>query len=150
MSILKVTIQEQLTLNGIDRTNEYTRTIENITEADDRMMSVGTSETDLVKFELTPGAGQFVNSSVQYIRITHLPPASAGSNVLTLRVSCDRDDKEYFVKLDEGASFTLSNTNTDVNEGDSSYGGSFSLSNIDRISAVGTATVDVSVFVSTS
>jgi len=150
MSILKITTQEQLTLNGTDRTNEYTRTIENIAESDCRMMSVGTSETDLVKFALTPGAGQFVIANVQYIRITHLPPASAGSNVLTLRVSSDRDDKEYFVKLDEGASFTLSNTNTDVNEGALSHGGSFSLSQIDRISAIGTATVDVNVFVATS
>lgn len=147
MSILKVTIQEQLTLNGIDRTNEYTRTIENVTQSDCRMMSVGTSETEILKFGAVPGAGQFVNSDVQYIRITHLPPSSAGSNVLTLRVSCDRDNKEYFVRLDEGASFTLSNTDMDVNEGSANHGGSFLLSDIDSIKATGSTTVDVNVFV---
>lgn len=147
MSILKITTTEQLTLNGVDRTNEYVRTLDNITESDCRMMTVGTSEVDIIKFGLVAGAGQFIIADVKYLRITHLPPSSAGSNVLTLRVSSDKDSKEYFVKLDEGASFTLSNVDTDVNEGSGSHGGSFSLSSIDTISAVATTNVDVNVFV---
>lgn len=147
MSILKVTITEQLTLNGVDRTNEYSRTLSNVTQSDCRMLSVGTTETDLIKFGAASGAGQFVNSAVQYIRITHLPPASAGSATLTLRITCATDNKEYFVKLDEGASFTLSNTEMDANEGSGNIGGAFSVSDIENISAKGSTTVDVNVFV---
>lgn len=147
MSILKITTTEQLTLNGVDRTNEYVRTLDNITESDCRMMTVGTSEIDIIEFAVGSGAGQFAIGDVKYLRITHLPPASAGSNVLTLRISSDKDDKEYFVKLDEGASFTLSNVLTDVNEGSGNHGGAFSSSDIDTISASATTNVDVNIFV---
>lgn len=145
MAILKLIMREELTLNGVDRTNEYTRTIDTVTETDCRMVTIGTTEVEILKFGTAVGAGQFVNSDVKYIRITHLEPASAGSVKVTLRITDGTNNKEYFVTVPEGGSYILANTNIDVNE--TTIGGTLSPTNITSIKAVGTSTANLNVFV---
>lgn len=147
MAILKLIMREELTLNGVDRTNEYTRTIDTVTETDCRMVTIGTTEVEILKFGASVGAGQFVGSDVKYIRITHLEPASAGSVKVTLRITDDTAYNEYFVVLPEGASYILANADIDTYAQSNTIGGVSSLSKITGIKAVSTSTSNLNVFV---
>ena len=144
MSILRVTIKEELTINGVERNSEFTRTLTNITESSSRMVEIGTSEVEILWFGSTVGAGRHVASDVQYLRITHIEPSTPGTNTIELRISSRADDKEYFVVLEEGASFLLSNVEIDAVSTDSTgspaIGGVFSTSDIDYILAKGSTT----------
>ena len=65
-------IFEILTLNGDNVGSSVTQTINNINYVDNRILSVPTgSITTLFSMDSVPGAGTFVTSSVQYVRITN-------------------------------------------------------------------------------
>lgn len=140
MSILKVTIKEELTINNVDTVEEHVRTIDTVTESSSRNVTIGTSEVELIKFGSTVGAGQYVNADVKYLRITHIPPATAGSERVTLRVYTVTDQKAYFVSIPEGGSFVLGNVSA-MDAKDSGYVATdaISASNIETIKAVSTA-----------
>jgi hypothetical protein len=143
MSILRVTIKEELTINGVERNSEFVRTLTDVTESSSRMVEIGTSEVEILRFGSTVGAGRHVASDVKYLRITHIEPSTAGTTTIELRISSRADDKEYFVVLEEGASFLLSNVEIDAVSTDSTgspaIGGTFSTSDIDYILAKGSA-----------
>ena len=65
-------IFEILTLNGDNVGSSVTQTINNINYVDNRILSVPTgSVTTLFSMDSVPGAGTFVTSSVQYVRVTN-------------------------------------------------------------------------------
>ena len=65
-------IFEILTLNGDNVGSSVTQTINNINYVDNRILSVPTgSVTTLFSMDSVPGAGTFVTSSIQYIRVTN-------------------------------------------------------------------------------
>lgn len=65
-------IFEILTLNGDNVGSSVTQTINNINYVDNRILSVPTgSVTTLFSMDSAPGAGTFVTSSVQYVRVTN-------------------------------------------------------------------------------
>ena len=65
-------IFEILTLNGDNVGSSVTQTINNINYVDNRILSVPTgSVTTLFSMDSTPGAGTFVTSSIQYVRVTN-------------------------------------------------------------------------------
>jgi hypothetical protein len=65
-------IFEILTLNGDNVGSSVTQTINNINYIDNRILSIPTgSVTTLFSMDSVPGAGTFVTSSIQYIRITN-------------------------------------------------------------------------------
>ena len=65
-------IFEILTLNGDNVGSSVTQTINNINYVDNRILSIPTgSITTIFNMDSIPGAGTFVTSSVQYVRITN-------------------------------------------------------------------------------
>jgi hypothetical protein len=65
-------IFEILTLNGDDVGSSVTQTINGINYVDNRILSVPTgSVTTIFNMDGNPGAGTFVTSSIQYIRVTN-------------------------------------------------------------------------------
>jgi hypothetical protein len=65
-------IFEILTLNGDNVGSSVTQTINNINYVDNRILSVPTgSVTTLFTMDSVPGAGAFVTSSIQYVRVTN-------------------------------------------------------------------------------
>jgi hypothetical protein len=65
-------IFEILTLNGDNVGSSVTQTINNVNYVDNRILSVPTgSVTTLFSMDSVPGAGTFVTSSIQYIRVTN-------------------------------------------------------------------------------
>ena len=139
MATLKVTINEELSIEGVDRGSSRVLDISAVSQVDNRIVSVTNSEADLVKFGASIASGTFVASSVKYLRITH----AGTSNTLTLRVL--GTSEEYFVKLTSGQSFVLNNASMDAN---ATGGEAVGLANIAEIKAVASAsTIVTEVFV---
>ena len=139
MATLKVTINEELSIEGVDRGSSRVLDVQSVSQVDNRIVTVTNSEADLGKFDSAVASGTFVAASVKYLRITHAGTA----NTLTLRALVSSE--EYFVKLAAGQSFVLNNASMDANATGSQ---SVSLANIAEIKAVAsTSTIVTEVFV---
>ena len=98
-------IFEILTLNGDNVGSSVTQTINNINYVDNRILSIPTgSITTIFNMDSTPGAGTFVTSSVQYIRVSNL---NANTNIpVKLIVSSSTETMSYLIA--PGSSYMLS------------------------------------------
>ena len=123
-----VQIVESLTLGGVDRGGQHTRSISNIAEADRRVMTVDSAnEIDLIELNTNNGQGKFVRSSIKYIRITNL------DNTNFIRVRFKKSGGATAdVKVDAGATFLLSSGSMDA---DATPGAFSAFVDIDVISA---------------
>jgi hypothetical protein len=137
---LTVTINESVILNGYGRSGTNTLTIASVTEVDNRIVNVGTSEVHIIGFGSANGQGSFVRTDVKYIRITN----KDDTNYVTLGVSKTGADT-FFVKLEAGKSFMLGNDDLEV---DASGGASSAFVEANNISAKANgAACDVEYFV---
>jgi hypothetical protein len=137
---LTVTINESVILNGYERSGTNTLTIASVTEVDNRIVNVGTSEVHIIGFGSANGQGSFVRTDVKYIRITN----KDDTNYVTLGVSKTGADT-FFVKLEAGKSFMLGNDDLEV---DASGGASSAFVEANNISAKANgAACDVEYFV---
>jgi len=72
MANLKLSIKEQILLDGTERGTEYRYTIPNITSIDNRILTLASgSETEIFTFSNANNAGTFITSSFKYGRITN-------------------------------------------------------------------------------
>ena len=144
MATLTITLTEAVTMGdgSTDRGTTNTHT-ETVNEVSHRIMDVGTSYVDVVKFGSAASAGTFKDDSVQYLRITNLD----GSADITLRVKMS--DSQYFVKLETEDHFLLGNNLMDSHEdGDTALSTAETLANIDSIAAKSSSgTIQIEVFV---
>jgi len=132
MSVLKVTISEELVINGNDLGTQNVFTDSNITFADRRVMGLDAiSNRSVVEFGTKPMAGTFQDATVEYLRITNLD--TTNGIVLDIR----GNSEQYFVELEPECSFILSNNIMDANN--ESTAQTFSTSNIDTIQAIAKA-----------
>ena len=132
-----VQIVESLTLGGVDRGGTHTRTIDNVAEADRRVMTVDSAnEVELIELNTAPGKGKFNRASIRYIRITNL------DNTNHLRVRFKKSGAETAdVKVDAGATFMISTGSMDANTSASAFS---AFVDIDEIAAqADTADVDI-------
>ena len=105
---LKVTIEEEINLNGVRQGAKNVKRISDINEIVKRIVNIGTDEIGLWGFgtayntELSKTylAGQFDEDTVRYIRITNLDDA----NHIALILKNENND-EFGVKIDRGCSF---------------------------------------------
>ena len=107
MANLKVTIREELTLNGYDQGATNTLTISGINELSKRIVTATTTEAGLLGFlsalssvgvtanKVGYLAGILDDGDVKYIRITNLD----GSNHITLTFR-DEDNTEFRMKVE--------------------------------------------------
>ena len=141
MATLTVTIREELNLNSKTRGSENIISISGVTQAEERVATVGTTELAILKFGASIDAGQFKDGSVKYLRITNLD----GTNTVEIRVL--GSSEEYFVKLEPKGSYVLTNNSMDANATGSQ---TISLANIDEIKAKASAVdTDIEIFVAT-
>lgn len=70
----KVTIREEQTIKGISSVNKVEYSIPSVKQVDRRLVTCfQTTSIDLFDIDNTlPGAGQFVSSSLKYVRVTNL------------------------------------------------------------------------------
>lgn len=137
MATLKVTINEELTIEGVDRGSSRVHDVLSVTQVDNRIVSVTTTEADVVKFGSAVASGQFVASTVKYLRITHT--GSTGN--LNLRVL--GSSEEYFVQLSGGDSFILNNAQMDANATGSQAIGLANISEIKAVASTGTIVAEI-------
>lgn len=113
---LTVTITESVTLAGSDRGASHTLTISDVTETDNRIVNVGTSQTDIIGFGTSNSQGQFIRTDVKYIRFTN----KDDTNYIILGMSKNAADTAYF-KLEAGKSMMFGNDDIEVSAGGSSF-----------------------------
>ena len=95
-------IFEILTLNGDNVGSSVSNTINGINYVDNRILSVPTgSVTTLFSMDSVPGAGTFVTSSVQYVRVTN----NSTTVPVKLIVSSSNDNLNFLIP--ENNSFLL-------------------------------------------
>ncbi len=97
---LKVTIREEIELNGHQQGGTNTLSISNINEISKRIATITTSKHELISFSTTVGKGNYVLGDMRYLRFTNLDD----TNHLFLTFK-NQDDDEFIVRLDKGQSF---------------------------------------------
>ena len=96
-------IFEILTLNGDNVGSSVSNTINGINYVDNRILSVPTgSVTTLFSMDSVPGAGTFVTSSVQYIRVTN----NSAVAPIKLIISSSTESMSYLIAT--GSSYMMS------------------------------------------
>jgi len=96
-------IFEILTLNGDNVGSSVTQTINNINYVDNRSLSVPTgSVTTLFSMDSVPGAGTFVTSSVQYVRVTN------NSTVTPIKLIVSSSTEAMSFLIATGSSYMIS------------------------------------------
>jgi len=96
-------IFEILTLNGDNVGSSVTNTINNINYVDNRILSIPSgSVTTLFSMDSVPGAGTFVTSSIQYIRVTN----NSATAPVQLIISSSTEAMSYLVAT--GSSYMIS------------------------------------------
>ena len=146
---MTVTVQESIFLNGYEQGSKNIIEIASINEVFKRILTVTTTEAEILAFGTAVAAGTFDESKVMYIRMTNLDD----TNHITLTFK-DEDNTEFAIKLDKGQSFIY---NGDLSGGvvdtmDAQDGGADLAANtfadLVNITAIAdTAACDVEVFV---
>jgi len=96
-------IYEILTLNGDNVGSSVTNTINNVNYVDNRILSIPSgSVTTLFSMDSVPGAGTFVTSSIQYIRVTN----NSATVPVKLIVSSSLEAMSYLIAT--GSSYMMS------------------------------------------
>jgi hypothetical protein len=96
-------IFEILTLNGDDVGSSVSNTINNVNYVDNRILSIPTgSVTTIFRMDGTPGAGTFVTSSIQYVRVTNNSTVAP----VKLIISSSTEAMSYLIAT--GSSYMLS------------------------------------------
>jgi len=144
MATLKVTIQEEITINGKDRGNKNTVEINSVSEVFNRVLTITNTEQNILDFAANASGGALDYTTMQYLRVTNLD----STNEVDLRIQDTANTKEYFVQIAPSESFILFNDQMDCDSTAVDTG--ISLSQIDFISAdapgTGGETADIEIF----
>lgn len=143
MATLKVTIKEELILNGKDMGNENFLSISGITSAEHRIVEVATGEQSILLFDSAVAAGTLKDSTLKHLRLTNLDD----TNFIQIRVV--KSGQQYYAKIEPGETFILGNSEMYADATGTS--GSESFVNIDAIHAkANTAACELEVFTATT
>tara|TARA_X000001388_G_C2221831_1_gene119568 strand:- start:161 stop:592 length:432 start_codon:yes stop_codon:yes gene_type:complete len=143
MATLKVTIKEELILNGKDMGNENFLSISGITSAEHRIVEVATAEQSILLFDSAVAAGTLKDSTLKHLRLTNLDD----TNFIQIRIV--KSGQQYYAKVEPGETFILGNSEMYADAtGTSSTG---TIANIDAIHAkANTAACELEVFTATT
>ena len=143
---LKVTVKEEITLNGKKHEYKQEQSIASVNMIAQRLVRVPYNSTEIIlSFGSTIGAGTYVAGDVKYIRVTNLDD----TNFVKLGLlDSGAGDRAYF-KLEKGDTMIFHNTKLEA-KADTS-GAWVSFADIESINARSdTADVDIEVFVASS
>ena len=143
---LTVELKETIELNDMDQGSTNTLTIGSVNEVFKRIVTVTTTEAEVLAFGAAAASGTLVVADVKYIRLTNLDDTN--HIILTFK---SNGNHEFAVKLDKGQSFIY---NGDLSSGvassmDASASAlSLSLADLVNITAdADTASCDMEIFV---
>ena len=162
MADLKVTIREELTLNGYDQGSKNTLTISDVDEVFKRIVTCpANNETTIARFRSSVGnaSGTATFDSaldvqdVKYVRLTNLD--SSNSLKLSLQIEVGEDDTgadtSATVLVEAGKSFIMGSPEDGIGADDDASGLVTNLVDLDSLVVQpGSNAVDVEVFVASS
>ena len=125
-STATITVSENITLNGVTYGNAISKSFTTQGQVIQRIMSIGTTFTDMIYTSTADGRGQVVAADWCYFRITNLDD----TNFVTLRLY-DGTDSQFF-KLEAGESFFLMSPDISVTAGGTGFA---AFADISRIAA---------------
>lgn len=99
---LTVKIQEGIVLGGRDMGSLNSFSVTGIKNIVKRLMTATTSKAEVLKFDTTEAAGQYIKANVKYIRITNLDDTN---HIWVYLTNSDTSTDEVVFKLDSGQSF---------------------------------------------
>ena len=147
---MKVTLAEQIILNGRDQGSKNELSVSGINEISKRIVTITTTESTIATFSAAvASAGHYVAANVRYMRFTN----KDDTNFITLTFR-NQDNDEAAIKLDAGQSFIWNGDNVDgmtavlnaTQDADAASSTNFgSLTNIQA--DADTAAVDLEVFI---
>ena len=104
---MKVTLAEQIILNGRDQGSKNELSVSGINEISKRIVTITTTESTIATFSAAvASAGHYVAADVRYIRFTN----KDDTNFITLTFR-NQDNDEAAIKLDAGQSFIWNGDN---------------------------------------
>ena len=144
---MSVKITETITLNGKEQGATNTLTIGSIAEVSKRIVTATTTEAIILAFGTVIAAGQHIESTVMYIRITNLDD----SNHVGL-VFKNEDNDEFAIKVDAGHSFIYPGDNSggvkNTMDAIDGTGLTYSLGDLVNVTAdADTASCDMEIFI---
>ena len=144
---LTLTIKESIELNGIEQGATNTKTITGVNEVSKRIVTVTTTEAEILAFGTSVASGQFIEGDVRYIRFTNLDDTN--HIVLTFK---NEDNDEFAIKLDAGHSFVYPGDNAggvvDTMDAIDGTGITLSLGDLVNVTAdADTSSCDMEIFV---
>ena len=129
---LTVTIQEDLILNGNDKSNTNVATFD-CNELDHRIVKIKNVETTILLFDSANAAGTIENAHLVYLRITNLD----SDNPVKLRIR--NASREFMIQLEGQGSFLLTKDKLDADASGTEE--VIALEQITQISAIGSESV---------
>lgn len=144
---LTVTVKESIELNGVEQGATNEKTISSVNEISKRIVTVTTSEVEVIAMGTAIAAGTFIEGDVRYMRFTNLDDTNF--IVLTFK---NEDNDEFAVKLDAGHSFIYPGDNSggvvDTMDAIDGTGLSLSLGDLVNVTAdADTASCDMEIFI---
>jgi hypothetical protein len=137
---LTVTVNEDVKLNGHQVGSKIVQKINDINEASRRVFSVPTYETEILALSSSAGAGTYVTSDLQYIRISNLDD----TNFVRLSFTSGSLNR-YDMKLPAKRTAIFTSPSISGSAGGDSFG---SFVDFDSMKAsADTSAVDVEIFV---
>lgn len=145
MATLKVTIKEELVLNGKDMGNENFLSIAGVNSAEHRIIDVETTEQSILLFATAVAAGTYADGTLKHLRLTNLDD----TNYIQVRFVNSVDGQQYYVKIEPGETFILGNSQMYADATGSSSTGT--IANIDAVHAkANSAACELEVFIATT
>lgn len=140
---LTLTVNEDVKLNGQQVGSKVVQTISGINEASRRIMTVPTSEVEILALSSSAAAGTYVTSNLQYIRVTNLDD----TNFVRLTFSSTGGNR-YDVKLPANRTGMWTSPSISGSDSGASFG---SFVDFDSMKAAAdTAAVDIELFVAST
>ncbi|MFL2679268.1 MAG: hypothetical protein ACJ0GH_02680 [Alphaproteobacteria bacterium] len=103
MANFNITIQERISLEGVERGSDFSQIITGVNYTDNRILNtLSGSETTIFSLSDTEGAGTFLSSSLKYARISNY----STDVPVNLKVSSSVEQLNF--KIDAGGSFMVS------------------------------------------
>jgi hypothetical protein len=147
---LTVKIHESISLNGKDQGGTTSLSLSSINEISKRIVTVTTSEVEVIAMSTAASTGTYIEGDVRYMRFTNLDD----TNHITLTFKNENND-EFAVKLDKGQSFIyngdISGGVVDTMDAIDGTGLTMSLGDLVNVTAdADTASCDMEIFVASA
>ena len=156
MPELKLTVQEQLVLHGVQQGGSYKSTIQGINDVYKRVVTIPTtSSATLATFKSTVATGSLSAmdlDNVQYIRVTNLNTTNYVDISLQMESGFDDSAADYgtTLRLHPKTTFLMGNPSASLSTSDSSPDIITPTANLESIIAKSSGSVQLEVFIASS